>query len=100
SDLVFSFTNLYGCSIEWANPSPVADAAAIEVGEREDDDSFTEGDVVDQAVWRLVRRYRSHRGRLSPRVPPVLQLRPADPERGGATLRARALVGPRPVLSA
>src|SRR5581483_12484967 len=45
---------------EGADPRPVAERAAVEVGERRDDDAGAEGDVVDQAVRGVIARASGH----------------------------------------
>src|SRR5207244_1846051 len=45
---------------ERSDPGLVADATPVEVRERRDDDPFPEGHVVDQTVWRIVRRLTGH----------------------------------------
>ena len=49
---------------ERADARSGTDAAAVEIREREDDDTLAELDVGDEPVRRLVRRLQSHRGRL------------------------------------
>src|SRR6185436_11735149 len=47
---------------EGPDPRPVADAAAVQVGERVDDDAGAEHHVVDQPMRRVVGRMVAHSG--------------------------------------